>query len=220
MKAKAKAHGKSEAKRSEAKDKTQGKTKPRRTKLCSLWPLWSPRPHTNELKCKHLVMDGRHVLAWLPLSHSRAQLLRRAVRQADRQWCGQGKERGKKGRGRGRETNKQRPQACTIRRSQARQAGRQSAVVVVEIGCETVSHGITITTHTNARVHVHTNTHSKIEAQPQLKSFYCPQHKRAQRESESGSGRAKRHTHIHAQRIRKQKPRAVQQAQARRAHSI
>lgn len=127
----------------------------------------------------------------------------KAGRQTIRQTCA-----GKEGRGRGRETNKQRPQACTIRRSQARQAGRQSAVVVVEIGCETVSHGITITTHTNARVHVHTNTHTQQDrgaAAAQVILLPSAQASSA-RERERAAAGEQRDTHIHAQRIRKQKP--------------
>lgn len=117
----------------------------------------------------------------------------KAGRQTIRRTCGQTNE----GEGeRERRTSKDPKHA----QSEEVRPGRQSAVVV-EIGCETVSHGITITTHTNTRAHTqthtHTRTHSNIEAQPQLKSFYCPQHKRAQRASVSESGRANTHTDTH-----------------------
>lgn len=127
-------------------------------------------------------------------SQSQSQLLRRAVRQSD----GRADRQTNEGEGgRERRTSKDPKHA----QSEEVRPGRQSAVVV-EIGCETVSHGITITTHTNTRAHTqphkHTQSHSNIEAQPQLKSFYCPQHKRAQRASVSESGRASTHTHHRA----------------------
>lgn len=127
-----------------------------------------------------------------PQPQSQSQLLRRAVRQSDGRVARRSKE------GRERRTSKDPKHA----QSEDVRPGRQSAVVV-EIGCETVSHGITITTHTNTRAHTntHTHSHSNIEAQPQLKSFYCPQHKRAQcasvSEQESKSGRANTHTTAH-----------------------
>lgn len=143
----------------------------------------------------------------------------KAGRQTIRRTCGQTNERRRRGEG---ETDKQRPQACTIRRSQARQAvSRRRGNRLRNSFPRYNNHN----SHKHARAHTNTHTltrtHSNIEAQPQLKSFYCPQHKRAQRASVSESGRANTHT---PPRIRKQKPAAqqqqLQQAQARRAHSI
>jgi len=95
--------------------------------------LWTD--HTNELKCKHLVMDGRHVLAshriWDPKSH-RPLKGGRSVGLSIRPSV---PERLKDGRG------------IVQDPKHAQSEEVRPAVVVVEIGCETVSHGITITTH-------------------------------------------------------------------------
>lgn len=145
----------------------------------------------------------------------------KAGRQTIRRTCGQTDERR---RGREEETDKQRPQACTIRRSQARQAvSRRRGNRLRNSFPRYNNHNSHkhARAHTTTHTHKHTQSHSNIEAHPQLKSFYCPQHKRAQRASVSESGRANTHT---PPRIRKQKPAAqqqqLQQAQARRAHSI
>jgi len=73
-----------------------------------------------------------------------SELLRRAVRRADGQTDGR--------------TDKDPKHA----QSEEVRPGRQSAVVV-EIGCETVSHGITITTHTTTHIGTqqYTQTHSQ-----------------------------------------------------------
>lgn len=145
----------------------------------------------------------------------------KAGRQTIRRTCGQTDERR---RGREGETDKQRPQACTIRRSQARQAvSRRRGNRLRNSFPRYNNHNSHKHARAHTSTHTHTQSHSNIEAQPQLKSFYCPQHKRAQRASVSESGRANTHTHT-PPRIRKQKPAAqqqqLQQAQARRAHSI
>lgn len=79
----------------------------------------------------------------------------KAGRQTIRRTCGQTNE----GEGeRERRTSKDPKHA----QSEEVRPGRQSAVVV-EIGCETVSHGITITTHTNTRAHTQTHTHTSTQ---------------------------------------------------------
>lgn len=77
----------------------------------------------------------------------------KAGRQTIRRTCGQTNERRKGGRERRTSKDPKHAQSEEVR------PGRQSAVVV-EIGCETVSHGITITTHTNTRAHTQTHTHT------------------------------------------------------------
>lgn len=131
-------------------------------------------------------------------SQSQSQLLRRAVRQSD----GRADRQTNEGEG-GREveTDKQRPQACTIRRSQARQAvSRRRGNRLRNSFPRYNNHNSHkhARAHTTTHTHKHTQSHSNIEAQPQLKSFYCPQHKRAQRASVSESGRANTHTHHRA----------------------
>lgn len=89
-----------------------------------------------------------------PQPQSQSQLLRRAVRQSD----GRADRRTKEGRERRTSKDPKHAQSEEVR------PGRQSAVVV-EIGCETVSHGITITTHTNTRAHTNTHTHKHTQSQ-------------------------------------------------------
>lgn len=169
-----------------------------------------------------------------------AQLLRRAVRQSD----GRADRLTRAGRERGeRRTSKDPKHAQSEEVRPSRQAGRQAVSrrrrrrgnrlrnSFPRYNNHNSHKRARARTHKHTYTHTQTRAHSKIEAQPQLKSFYCPQHKRAQRAStqrerqrqrqrESNETHSYSHSHTHAQRIRKQKPAAAAGASEKGAFNL